>query len=130
MLNTVLRFFDLYSQDRSTESIAQGAKKNRTAGWRIFVVYLACVLGVVLGPFALDAAVGKYTDFMVMFGSVHRLFWAVVFGPVLTAVLFKTVLSAKTDLLIQVGIAILAGFASGKVIPAAIGMIVKWIGGA
>jgi len=120
MLNRIISFFDLYAQDRPAQAFAQAAGKKQLAWWRQLLVYVGCVLGIVLGPYALDAAAGTYAPFAVMFGSPIRLFWAVVFGFVITAVLFKTVLSAKSPMVLQIGTAIAAGFASGKVVPAAI----------
>jgi hypothetical protein len=130
MINSVLRFFDLYSRNRGIGNVAQGASDDEIAGWRQFVVYIACAIGIILGPYALDAATGKYVDFLTMFGSPVRLFWAVVFGFVLTASLFKTVLNATTPLVIQIGSAIVAGFGSGKAVPKAIEVLSKWFTGA
>jgi len=130
MKNTILRFFDLYSRNRGPNNVAHGASQGQIAGWRQFVVYVACLVGIIVGPYALDAANGKYADFTVMFGSPLRLFWAVVFGFVITAALFKTVLSAATLFVVQVGTAIVAGFCSGKVVPKAIDILSKWFSGA
>jgi hypothetical protein len=126
----VRRFFDLYSRNKTPYGEAQAADDYQIAAWRQVVVYLGCALGIVVGPYALDAASGHYTSFSVMFGSLIHLFWAALFGFVLTAVLFKTVLSATTPLLVQIGAAIAAGFASGKLVPKAIDILTSGVNGA
>lgn len=118
-------FFDLYSQYKGPQAVAQ-ANDDEIAGWRQFVVYLACVIGIILGPFAIKASAGTYVDFATMFGSLIRAFWAFVFGFVLTAALFKIVLTPKTPLVVQIGTAIVSGFASGTLIPKAIETLSNW----
>jgi hypothetical protein len=130
MLDSFVRFFDLYSQDKPSGNHAQSASNQQLATWRQVVVYIACVVGIIVGPYAVDAAAGTYVSFIAMFGSGIRLFWAIVFGFVLTAFLFKTVFDANTPIFVQIGGAIVSGFASGKVIPKAIGALTTWVSGA
>jgi hypothetical protein len=125
LLNALGWFFDLYSQYKGPQAVAQ-ASDEQIAGWRQFVLYVSCVVGILVGPYAANAAAGNYSDFATMFGSWIRLFWAVVFGFVLTAALFKTVVSATTPLVVQIGTAIVAGFASGNLVPKAIELLSKW----
>jgi hypothetical protein len=127
MPNAVSWFFDLYAQDREPpQPTAQadggggGGGDDDLAPWRQVVVYLASVVGILGGPYALSAAAGKYPTLLEMFGSPMRLFWAVVFGFVLTAFLFKIILSARNPLVVQIGAAIVAGFSSEKIVPKAI----------
>jgi hypothetical protein len=87
---------------------------------RQLAVYAGCVFGILVGPYAVAAAAGTYPTFVEMFGSPIKLFFAVVFGFVLTAFLFKTLLSAKTPILVQIGFALVAGFGSGKLVPKAV----------
>ena len=130
MLNRIIRFFDLYSQYKPSGSKAESVDPDEIAIWKQFVVYGACVIGIIAGPYAVEAGAGTYVSFLTMFGSGIRLFWAVVFGFVLTAFLFKTVIGAKTPIVVQIGVAIVAGFGSGKLIPKAVGFITTWVGGA
>jgi hypothetical protein len=130
MLDQVIRFFDLYSQYRTPQSKAEGIGDDDLALWRQIVVYAACAIGIVVGPYALDAATGTYATFWTMFGSGIRLFWAALFGFVITALLFKTVLTPKTSLVVQIGTAVVAGFASGKLIPKAIALLLRGAGDA
>ena len=124
-MNRIGWFFDLYSQYKGPQAVAQ-ANDEEIAGWRQFVVYLGCAIGIMVGPYATNAAAGSFVDFVTMFGSWIRLFWAVLFGFVLTAALFKTVFSPKTALVVQIGTAIVAGFASGSLVPKAIEALSNW----
>lgn len=130
MLNGVAWFFDLYAQNRPEHDRGFAGDDNELALWRQLLVYLFCVIGILAGPYALAAATGTYATFAEMFGSGIRLFWAVLFGFVLTAFLFKTLLSAKTPLFLQIGASIVSGFASGKILPKAIAALTSWVTGA
>ena len=88
MINQVIGFFDLYNQYRPTGALAHAAAPDDIAGWRQFLVWFCAALGVVLGPYALDAAGGTSAEFSVIFGSWVRLLWAAVFGAVLIALAF------------------------------------------
>ncbi|MGA7325464.1 MAG: hypothetical protein WBX25_13480 [Rhodomicrobium sp.] len=126
LINRAQRFLDLYSDYRPSHAIAHAAGSNKLAGWRQALVWLGCALGVLLGPYALAAAGGNYPEFAVIFGSGNRLFWAAVFGVVLTALLFHLkFVTPSSPLVVQIGIAVLAGFASRELIPKAIDWIVS-----
>ena len=126
MINRIKRFLDLYSQYRTPEGVAHAGGEDNLAEWRQALVWAGCFLGVVLGPYVLAASAGNYSDFEVMFGSPVRLFWAAIFGVVLTALIFKfKIVTPKSLLVVQIGIAVLAGFASRELIPKAIDWIVK-----
>lgn len=125
MVNSVIRFFDLYSQYRTTEAKAQGVGKDDIAGWRQVVIYLACALGIVLGPHVAAAAAGTFPPFSVIFDSFARIFWAIIFGFVLTALLFKVLVKPTTPLVIQIGVALAAGFSSARLIPVAVRLLTR-----
>ena len=117
-MNAIVRFFDLYSQDRDPQARAQGITDNDLTGWRQLCVYLACFVGVVLGPHALAAAAGHFPPWATVFDSWSRIIWALIFAFVLTAGLFKLRwIGAKTPLVIQIGVALAVGLTSSKTVP-------------
>jgi hypothetical protein len=119
-MNKVIGFFDLYSQYRRADARAQSASDEETAGWRQAVVYLACLVGIFAGPFALEAAKGKYPPLAQLLGGWGHVFWSVLFAFILTAALFKLWLSPRTPIVGQIGVAIAVGIGSGELIPVAL----------
>ena len=117
-MNAIVRFFDLYSQHRDPRAKAQGVTDDELAGWRQLCVYLACAIGVVLGPHALAAAAGDFPAWATVFDSWSRIIWAAVFAFVLTAGVFKLGwITPKTALVIQLGVAMAVGLGSAKTVP-------------
>ena len=131
MINSVIRFFDLYSQYRPEHAVAHAGGNSQFAWWRQLLVYLGCVVGVLLGPYAVAAAGGESPSLEEIFGSITRLIWALVFAFVIIAALFKALLSPKLPLVAQIGTAIVTGFISEKIIPTVIETAAKsWPSGA
>jgi hypothetical protein len=124
-MNGIIWFFDLYSQYRDQDSIAHKADGETVGGFTQLCVYFGCLAGILAGPYALDAAKGKYPSILELFGGWSHLLWSVLFGFVLTAALFKLWLTPKTPLVSQIGIAIAVGIGSGKLIPLALQTLVK-----
>ncbi len=137
MLDGVSWFFDLYAQDRKPPEAGEqrggegeDEEDESLATWKQIAVYVASVIGILIGPYARAAASEKYPTFTEMFGSPMRLFWAIVFGFIVTAFLFKTILSAKNYLIVQIAFALAAGFGSQTIVPKAIDFLAKLVNGA
>lgn len=119
-MNSVLRFFDLYSEYRATDARPQSANDEEIATWRQIVVYVACVVGILLGPFVVGAATGTYPAWLEVVTPVSKLIWALILGFVLTAFLFKVLVSPKAAIFVQIGTGLACGFGSGELVPIAI----------
>ena len=123
-MNTIIRFFDLYSQYRDPRAKAQGVTATHIAGWRQLVIYVSCVVGIIRGltpPWEPRQAISLSGPSFST--SWSRIIWATVFGFVLTAFLFKVLITPKTPLVIQIGVALAAGFGSAKLVPVALKLL-------
>lgn len=119
-MNKLIWFFDLYSQYKDGRPRAQAADGSEISNWVQVLVYAACLIGILAGPFALDAVKGQYPTLLQLFGSWAHVGWSILFAFVLTAFLFKVLLKPTTPLVVQLGTAIAVGIASGKLIPIAL----------
>ena len=124
-MNRIFWFFDLYSQHRNTFEFAQGADDDKVSARREAAIYIACLAGIFAGPFAIEAAKGKYPNLLEMFGSWPHVLWSVLFSFILTAALFKVWLTPKSPIISQIGVAIAVGMSSGKLLPIALEALTK-----
>lgn len=125
-MNKIISFFDLYSQYRPQGAQAQSATDEQIAVWRQWVIYLACLVGIFAGPYALEAAQGRYPSLIQVVGGPAHALWSALFAFVLTAALFKTWLTPKTPLVGQIGVAIAVGIGSGKLVPVALDLLARF----
>lgn len=124
-MNSVIWFFDLYSQYRTGDARAQAQRGGGAGGILQWIIYGACLIGIFAGPFALDAAKGKYPTVEQLFGGWSHVLWSALFAFVLTAALFKVALKPTTPLVVQIGTAFAVGIGSGKLIPIALDTLTK-----
>lgn len=124
-MNKVVWFFDLYAQHRDNNNRAQNANGEDVGLGTQLVIYVCCFIGILIGPFLVKAAGGAFPDPVQVFGSWNRMIWSIPIALILTAALFKTVLSAKTMLVVQMGSAVAVGVASVEGLPLALAALGK-----
>ncbi|HEV7325776.1 MAG TPA: hypothetical protein VGN91_11945 [Bosea sp. (in: a-proteobacteria)] len=124
-MNRLIWFFDLYSQYKAGDSRAQRADGSEVSNGIQLLIYVACLVGVFAGPFALDAAKGQYPNLLQLFGSWSHVAWSILFAFVLTAFLFKVLLKPTMPIVGQIGTALAVGMCSGKLIPIALDTLTK-----
>lgn len=124
-MNSVIWFFDLYSQYKDGRAKAQAADGSEISNTVQALVYAACLIGIFAGPFAIDASKGKYPTVMQMFGGWGHVAWSILFAFILTAFLFKVLLKPTTPIVVQLGTALAVGIGSGKLIPFALEALTK-----
>jgi hypothetical protein len=124
-MNSIFWFFDLYSQYKSGNARAHAADGKEVSSLVQWIIYGACLVGIFVGPFAIDASKGKYPTIEQLFGGWSHVTWSVLFAFVLTALLFKTLLKPTSPLPAQIGTALAVGIGSGKLIPVALEALTK-----
>ncbi|MFS2180195.1 hypothetical protein ACCC98_30290 [Rhizobium pisi] len=124
-MNSLIWFFDLYSQYKFGRNRAQRSDGTEIKNWVQILIYGACLVGIFAGPFALDAAKGEYPTLLQLFGGWAHVIWSILFAAILTAFLFKIMLKPTTPLIVQIGTALAVGIGSGKLIPAALEALTK-----
>lgn len=137
-MNYLSWFLNLYATRENLpqprESVTLGSDDSNGAppppppGGRQFLVWLACVVGILGAPFVMGALDGLYPGFLEFFGSWARLAWSALFGVILTALLFKTVLTERTPFIVQLGVALVAGLTASTSVPIAIRTLSGGIG--
>ena len=124
-MNGIIWFFDLYSQYKTDDVRPHKVDGSEVGNGVQWLIYSACLAGIFLGPFVIDAANGKYPTFGQMFTGLPQLFWSIVIAFVLTALLFKVLLKPTTPLVAQIGTALAVGMGSGKLLPIALEALTK-----
>lgn len=122
MLNKLGAYFDLYSEYRPGRPRAQAAAKDDIALWRQLLIYLASVLGVILGPYVSAALGGTLPDPSVVFAGPNRIFWSCVFGFAVLPPAYKLVFDPKKPFVVQISFALVAGFLAQKLVPVALAL--------
>lgn len=128
MLNAVARYFDLFADYRPTGAKAQAAAGSKLDAWRQWAIYLASVLGVLLGPFVPAALTGAAPPLAAAFTDLNQLLWGAVLALAMFPAIYKVVLSPKVPLLAQMGTGLVAGFLARKIVPKAIEVVGKLFG--
>lgn len=123
MVNTIVRYFDLYADWNPATAKAQAAQGAKVEGWRQLVVYLTCLLGVILAPYVSGALSGSAPPFSEVFSSANRIGWSAVLALAVFPISYKTILSPKLPLLVQMGTALVTGFVAQKIVPKAIDLV-------
>ena len=123
-MNKFAWFFDLYSQYKDGGARAHAADGSEISNSVQWLIYTACLVGIFVGPFALDAANGEYPALADLFGGWSHAVFSIIFAFVLTALLFKTWLKPTSPIVGQIGTALVVGMASGKLIPVALEVLI------
>lgn len=124
-MNRLIWFFDLYSQYKDGRPRAQRADGSEISNGIQALIYGACFIGILAGPFVPGAANRNFPTLLQLFGGWANVFWSILFAFVLTAFLFKTVLKPTTAIVIQIGLALAVGMSSGNLIPVALEALTK-----
>lgn len=125
MINTIVRYFDLYADWKPAGAKAQAAGDAHVEGWRQVLVYLGCLLGVLLGPYISGVLGGGAPPFSEVFSSANRIGWSAVLALAVFPVAYKAILNPKIPLVVQLGTALVTGFVAQKIVPAAISLVLK-----
>jgi hypothetical protein len=87
-------------------------------------MYIACVCGILLGPFVPDLIAGNPLPSSAIL-QWSKIICALILAFVILAGLYKTILDPKVPLVAQIGYAIIAGFVSQKIAPLIIDGVAK-----
>jgi hypothetical protein len=125
MINSTIRYFDLFSGYRDPSAVAQGVTPTKVAWWRQLFIYLVCAVGVLVSPYIPSALAGPAPSLASVFNEPNRIGWSLIIALAVLPGVYKLIFNPKSPFVVQCGFALVAGFASQKIVPAVIALILK-----